>query len=88
MVMYPLKEAINRRRYIRRVSATSAVIHFDGGNDIRCTLQDVSVGGARLRLEVPSDLPPFFLLTVPAERIERRCTLVWKDGERVGVRFR
>jgi c-di-GMP-binding flagellar brake protein YcgR len=87
MVLHTLKEAINRRRHVRRASDATAVIHFDGGKDIRCNLLDISAGGARLRLETPSDLPPSFMLTVPAEQIEHRCTLVWKNGERVGVLF-
>jgi len=87
MVLHAVKEAINRRRHIRRASVAAAVIHFDGSNDIRCNLLDVSDGGVRLCLEAPSDLPPIFMLTVPAERIERSCKLVWKIGKRVGVLF-
>jgi hypothetical protein len=88
MVSRQLKKAINRRRYMRRSSDAVAVIRFDGGNDVRCILRDISVGGARLQLERPSDLPTYFMLTIPAERIERGCALVWKAGEQIGVRFR
>jgi hypothetical protein len=88
MVSRQLKKAINRRRYIRRSSDAGALIRFDGGNGVRCTVRDISVGGARLQLEDRSDLPTYFMLTVPAEGIERGCTLVWKDGEQIGVRFR
>jgi PilZ domain len=87
MVLHALKEAINRRRHTRRASDAAAVIHFDGSNAIRCNLLDVSDGGARLWLEAPSDLPPNFMLTVPAEQMKRSCKLVWQVGNRVGVLF-
>jgi len=83
-----LKEAINRRRYIRHALDAAAVIHVDAGHEIRCTLRDISVGGARLQLKAPSNIPTYFMLILPAEGIERSCTLVWKDGEQIGVRFR
>jgi hypothetical protein len=83
-----LKDGINRRRHVRRTLDAAGVLQWpDGGNDVRCILEDISLGGARLRLEGPADLPHFFLLTVPTEQIDRACTVAWKDGERVGVRF-
>jgi hypothetical protein len=89
VVWQAIKQAINRRRYGRRVSGAAGVIHLlDGGKEILCTLQDRSVGGACLHLEDPFILPSFFVLIVPAEQIERQCTLVWRDKERAGVRFR
>ena len=83
-----LKDGINRRRHVRRTLDAAGVIQWpDGGSDVRCILEDISLGGARLRLEGPADLPRFFLLIVPTEQIDRACTVAWKDGERVGVRF-
>jgi hypothetical protein len=88
-VLQAIKEAINRRRYARHTSGAAGLIQLhDGGKEILCTLQDLSVGGACLRLEDPSILPPFFVLIVPVEQIERKCTLVWRDKDRAGVRFR
>jgi len=84
-----IEEAIHRRRFPRRKSNTKGTIQpHDSGNDIRCILEDVSISGARLRLDVAVTLPPFFVLVVPAERIERNCMLAWTKGERAGIRFR
>jgi hypothetical protein len=32
-------------------------------------------------------LPPVFNLSVPAEQVDRRCEVMWRDGNRVGVSF-
>lgn len=89
MILQALKEAINRRQHARHASEAAAVIHLpDGRHAIRCTVQDISLGGARLRLETSFALPLSFTLTVPAERIVRSCTLVWRNDEEAGVRFR
>lgn len=84
-----IEEAIDRRRFPRRLSNTEGTIQpHDSGNNIRCILEDVSISGARLRLDSAVILPPFFMLVVPAERIERNCMLAWTNGERAGIRFR
>ena len=41
----------------------------DGGSDVPCILEDISLGGARLRLEGPADLPRFFLSLCRANRL-------------------
>jgi hypothetical protein len=44
--------------------------------------------GARLHLEAPADsLSPRFSLLVSAAEPMLDCEQVWRDGERVGVRF-
>jgi len=89
MGLHALKDDVDRRHHARREWGPSAVIRVhDGGDDVRCVLQDVSVGGACVRLETPGVLPPYFMLIVPAEHIELNCVLVWSDNERAGVSFR
>ena len=84
-----IEEAIDRRRFPRRKSYAQGTIQpHDGSGKIQCILEDVSISGARLRLDSATALPPFFVLVVPAERIERNCMLAWTKGERSGVRFR
>jgi len=84
-----IEEAIDRRRFPRRkLYAQGTIQPHDGGGNIQCILEDVSISGARLCLDSATALPPFFGLVVPAERIERNCMLAWTKGERVGVRFR
>jgi hypothetical protein len=55
-----------------------------------CTLLDVSDSGARLHLDGPLDgleLQEFLLKLSAIGNAHRRCKLVWKDGNYVGVRF-
>jgi hypothetical protein len=83
-----IEEAVDRRRFPRRESNARGTIQpHDGGSKVQCILENVSISGARLRLEKPAVLPPI-LLIVPAERIERNCMLAWTKGDRAGVRFR
>jgi hypothetical protein len=82
-----LEQSIDRRQHVRRSLRAAATIRYDSGNDVRCTVEDVSAGGVRLRLEIPSTLPPAFILTMAAEPLERSCTVAWQSGIRVGVRF-
>jgi hypothetical protein len=84
-----IEEAIDRRRFPRSKSNAKGTIEpHDGGSNVQCILEDVSISGARLRLHGASALSPFFMLVVPAERIERNCMLAWIKGGRSGVRFR
>ena len=88
MGLNALKNNVDRRQHDRRKWGPAAVIRpDDGGTDVRCVLQDVSVGGACLRLDNPCVLPPRFMLIVPVEQIELNCVLVWTDKERAGVKF-
>jgi len=83
------KNDVDRRQYVRREWRPSAVIRrHDGGDDVQCVLQDVSVAGACVQLEDSRALPPYFMLVVPAEQIELNCVLVWADNALAGIRFR
>jgi hypothetical protein len=32
-------------------------------------------------------IPQVFVLTVPSEKLHRRCGIVWRRGIRIGVQF-
>jgi len=88
VALHALKDAINRRRHARHGAATLATIRVQGGNaDIPCNLQDISVGGACLQLAEPLALPSYFVLVLQGQ-VERACSVVWRDRDRIGVRFR
>ena len=88
-VRIAIEEAVDRRRFPRRESNAKGTIQpHDGDREVQCILENVSISGARLRLEKAAVLPAFFVLIVPAERIERNCMLSWTKGDRAGVRFR
>jgi len=53
-----------------------------------CILHDVSDGGANLRLPVAEDLPDEFVLLLTRDGSRnRRCRIVWRNAQQVGVRF-
>ena len=55
--------------------------------DIACTLRDVSLDGARLRLAPGTTLPHRFDLVVPCRGETRRARVVWRSGDAVGLGF-
>ena len=74
----PEADVTSRRKHPRRRSDAPG---------IPCTLENISDGGAGLRFETNILLPPVFTLSVPAEKVDRRCEVMWRDGNRVGVSF-
>ena len=76
----------NLRRSVRRNSDAAGTI-YDGSAHIPCQLENISEGGACVRLATAATIPPVFLLIVPSEKLDRSCFLVWRDGGRIGVQF-
>jgi len=84
----PEANVISRRKHVRRRSNAPGTIEvYDGAPGVACTLENISEGGAGLRFKTNILLPPVFNLSVPAEQVDRRCEVMWRDGNRVGVSF-
>ena len=64
----------------------SAKISF-GGGAISCTVRNVSVSGAQLAAESPLGIPTEFTLVIPSDGVSRPCRVIWRSGNRIGVRF-
>ena len=78
------------RRYARvrpsgRVSSTAKIIVDTKTPAIDCTVVDYSVGGACLQVTGQIALPARFELLHGLTR--KRCRIVWKERNRVGVTF-
>jgi hypothetical protein len=54
---------------------------------VRCTVVNLSAGGAGLSVERVSDLPPHLLLLIDGENQPRQCRIVWSEANRLGVSF-
>ncbi len=53
-----------------------------------CTLTDMSLRGARIRIAADLVLPPHFALCFTSDGHSRRlCRLVWRKADDAGVRF-
>ncbi len=63
------------------------VVHESSGRAYRCTILDLSIGGARLQLYAP-DLPKEELtLLDPEMSTVHRLRLAWRVGPFIGVSF-
>ncbi len=79
----------DRRKSPRRKLRYPARIDLGGDNPRwDCTLQDISEGGAKLQLIGPDVLPQEFnLLLAMGPKTSRRCKLVWRSEDYIGVQF-
>ncbi len=78
-----------KRRSIRRPMRYTAWIGLGEGSPLRgCIVSDVSETGARLDVEQPEVLPEVFNLLLSGRGgIYRRCRIVWRSQNQVGVQF-
>lgn len=80
---------IDRRAAGRARVANGAILFFNGQAGARaCNVIDISDAGARLQIHNLSVLPNTFELTLDNFSTARRCCLVWRDGDILGVAFK
>jgi hypothetical protein len=80
----------NERRRARRYSVSNGarIVRPDGSVVDICRMLDVSATGARLEVNIDDRLPSDFVLLLSHDgRLRRSCSLVWREGSSVGVRF-
>jgi hypothetical protein len=80
-----------KRRHNRRAFERMVVLDFgDGSATTSCEISDISDGGARLRplMCTPKTLPDTFTLLLSAcGRVRRRCRVIWRTDQELGVKF-
>jgi hypothetical protein len=81
----------DRRTSPRQALGRDVLICSEDGNALgACHLCDVSASGARLSLtpRVLGKLPEEFILVLAKQaKVHRRCRVVWRGGDEIGVRF-
>jgi hypothetical protein len=77
---------IEKRRSQRFRVLKGATIAFEG-NDLACTVRNLSDGGAALDFASTLNVPPSFTLVIDSNRFTRRCRPVWANAKRLGVAF-
>jgi hypothetical protein len=84
-----LKSAGPERRAIGRTQINrSALLFFHGQADVfACCVRDATNSGAGIRLEGLNILPVDFDLSFDNFRTVRKCRLIWRDADFVGVVF-
>jgi hypothetical protein len=78
-----------RRSVGRTVIDRNALLFFTGQTGVfSCCVRDVTNHGAGIRLEGLNVLPVDFDLSFDNFRTVRKCRLIWRDGDFVGVAFK
>ena len=77
---------VEKRKAPRHKVLKGGTIAFDG-NDVPCTVRNLSSKGASLELASGITLPPSVTLVIKADQFARRCHPVWSREKRIGVAF-
>lgn len=80
-------EAENRREHRQRVLKGASILTGIKNSEIACTIRNMHKNGAELKVSADTPVPQEFLLYVPVDGIAYRCTLRWRNRDRVGVDF-
>lgn len=75
---------IEKRKYPRRKIGLDACVTWP--RPVPCTISDISATGARLTTDYMDLLPNEFDLALNAD-IMRKCRVVWRKENQVGVKF-
>jgi hypothetical protein len=82
------ESAFGRRSIGRTKIAKSTLLFFAGQVGVRsCFVRDITNVGAGLHVDDLPALPLSFELTFDNFRTARKCRLIWRDVELVGVAF-
>jgi hypothetical protein len=68
-----------------RVTKPAKIDH--GGDKINCVVRDISATGAAIEISDVVRIPDFFVLSIPEDRLELACHVVWRTQYRIGVAF-
>jgi hypothetical protein len=79
---------VERRRLKRtRVSRNAKIIVPRRSPVIFCTVENITGAGACLKLAHTFGVPETFDLTFEHGRTRRRCRIVWRTNDKLGVAF-
>jgi len=75
------------KRETRRRRHQSAWITLHG-NQIECSLTNLSHGGARIVIAAATELPDRFALSLVPNIPDRKlCEVIWRHGKTIGIKF-
>jgi hypothetical protein len=76
-----------RRAAPRIRTLKGAIIQVPGADPIPCLVRNVSTGGARIELKLPTTASAFELVFDDRRWPNVYCSVVWREGSLVGVQF-
>jgi hypothetical protein len=79
----------DERRNVKRtrIVRSAKIIAPRSASMIHCTVQNITSGGARLKLANTFGVPQTFELTFEHGRTRRPCRVVWRTNDELGVAF-
>jgi PilZ domain len=80
---------VQERRKSFRVDWNAAALVYDckGGWGYPCVIKDLSSGGAKITGVIIESLPDEFMLRISRARGSRKCRVLWRDADKLGVEF-
>jgi hypothetical protein len=77
-----------RKDKLRPLGLAVTIHRGDDHSPVDCTVIDISDKGARLRVPTTDDIPDHFtLIFAGANKVRRRCTVVWRKPGEIGVQI-
>jgi PilZ domain len=75
-----------KRKSARRRVLKSGTIEFETGA-YSCAIRNLSENGAALEVPYTPPVPHEFELVMQADQVRRRCRVIWRKENRLGVAF-
>jgi hypothetical protein len=79
------RTAPDRRGSPRKRILKGGLTGWPNGDSSACIVHNLSDTGAQL--QIPGPLPKTFNLVIDGELVSRSCCVIWRNANRVGVRF-
>ena len=76
-----------RKKPRQRTLKAAKIVFHDKRTVLDCTARNLTDEGASLVVANTVSLPDRFKLTIPLDKFERTCRVVWRKADRVGVQF-
>ncbi len=77
-----------KRHSPRRRALKAGVVSLNNGNiTLPCVVRDISDTGAKLKVDTGRHPPDHFQLQIELDGLVANCTVVWRDGQQLGVEF-
>ena len=77
----------NRRQFSRQPVQKRGLIRLGALPAVACVVEDISAGGARIRIEAGQPVAQAFKLQIPNDLFEAECEVRYQSGPVVGVMF-
>ena len=82
-----MSDSEHRSDQRRRVLKQAQIVTNAGQSTIDCLIRDISVSGARLKVENSWGIPAEFELRLVADDARAPAQVVWRKAKEIGVRF-